>query len=618
MTKSNLKIFTAFVVGIMLAAGFSGLMVYGLEDGSAGPDVYIEPGSGVETASYIIYQDGDYTCAKNGTTGRIDIRSESESETLQYAIDNAQYNGTVFIAGGMYVFDSTVYVNNTANILGAGVGSTFNYYENVTTLYYDGTGDFIVFNHDLVAGNSVFNIGNCKIIGNALADRGLNLTGVVHSTISDVEIKNFGSDGIYVEGGADAIFTQCVLHDNGGYGLNFIDGYLAEWGEYGFTITGCIFHGNTAGNLVLGSGSVLVLGNTFENSAGINSDHILLDEETNGGAVIINSNIFANSGADYNNYAINIRDYGTVIISSNIINVNDVGIYIGTADRVTIDSNTISGCDNWAISNTASNDVIISNNYIKLDKTTGGGINNAGVYGVLIGGNQIYGNIASALVHGDKAGIYNTGAYVTISDNVIEGVMDGINNTGEGVLITNNNINSAHKYGIISNANRVVIDGNFIICHASQTANTYSGVYLSNAKWTMVQNNYITGQGKAKHCLEILNEYASREIMVYDNEFYYPYSGNPAVLNSRVDNLIRDNVGYVTNSQGRATITSPDTTVVVTHGLVTAPVMIILTPQYNAGHFWVSAINATSFTINVETAPGSTGYVSWEAYTDYW
>lgn len=118
---SNLKIFTAFVIGILLATGFSGLMVYGLGDGSAGPDVYIEPGSGVETASYIIYKDGDYTCAKNGTTGRIDERSTNSSAVIQAAIDGVNLTGgLVHIKAGIYSLNSTLYVRGALILHGEG------------------------------------------------------------------------------------------------------------------------------------------------------------------------------------------------------------------------------------------------------------------------------------------------------------------------------------------------------------------------------------------------------------------------------------------------------------------------------------------------------------------
>src|SRR5574344_1200512 len=102
MTMSNVKIWTAFVIGIMLAAGFSGLMVYGLEDGSAGPDVYIEPGSGVETASYIIYKDGDYTCLKNGTSGRIMVRGTDFVDVFSTIPQN---DVTIFIKRSTYSVD---------------------------------------------------------------------------------------------------------------------------------------------------------------------------------------------------------------------------------------------------------------------------------------------------------------------------------------------------------------------------------------------------------------------------------------------------------------------------------------------------------------------------------
>jgi hypothetical protein len=76
-------------------------------------------------------------------------------------------------------------------------------------------------------------------------------------------------------------------------------------------------------------------------------------------------------------------------------------------------------------------------------------------------------------------------------------------------------------------------------------------------------------------------------------------------------------VGTLTNlhstahSSGTATITSTATMVVVNHGLPYAPLLqnITVTPTNSMGKaakFWISSANASSFTINVDAAPGAT------------
>jgi hypothetical protein len=64
---------------------------------------------------------------------------------------------------------------------------------------------------------------------------------------------------------------------------------------------------------------------------------------------------------------------------------------------------------------------------------------------------------------------------------------------------------------------------------------------------------------------------------------------------------------------GTATMLSGGTSVVVTHGLGTTPACVTPTAQGNIGSTWVTAIGATTFTINCSAAPGSNTVVLWDA-----
>jgi hypothetical protein len=66
-------------------------------------------------------------------------------------------------------------------------------------------------------------------------------------------------------------------------------------------------------------------------------------------------------------------------------------------------------------------------------------------------------------------------------------------------------------------------------------------------------------------------------------------------------------------NSGTATILSGQTSVTVTHDLYSTPSRVIVTPRGNVGSVWVSARDATSFTINCSTAPGADTVVDWWA-----
>ena len=105
--------------------------------------------------------------------------------------------------------------------------------------------------------------------------------------------------------------------------------------------------------------------------------------------------------------------------------------------------------------------------------------------------------------------------------------------------------------------------------------------------------------------------------VVRGNYFYGALTG--IINNSGGQNIIfKDNYGSndaFTEANNQATLLSGATSKVVTHGLLTSPLSVLLTPHYNVGtaNFWVSAITSTTFTINVSVAPASTVVFSYLA-----
>lgn len=65
-----------------------------------------------ETASYIIFKDGDYICAKNGSTGKIDYRDTDAATVIQSVI-----SGKLIIKRGKYIISETIYVQNKENLV---------------------------------------------------------------------------------------------------------------------------------------------------------------------------------------------------------------------------------------------------------------------------------------------------------------------------------------------------------------------------------------------------------------------------------------------------------------------------------------------------------------------
>lgn len=171
---------------------------YAMGSGSGGNSipVVIESGSGVETASYIIYKDGDYTCLKNGSTGRILTRGSDASTVIQEGIELVSGNqtaggGTLHISEGEYVIKDTLIISAGSryfNIIG----------EYGTRLSLDDAANCNFFN---ITTSSHFTIKGLKLYGNN--DNNDNSIGIyidrcIAATISEISIYNCSSHGIYI------------------------------------------------------------------------------------------------------------------------------------------------------------------------------------------------------------------------------------------------------------------------------------------------------------------------------------------------------------------------------------------------------------------------------------
>ncbi len=84
-----------------------------------------------------------------------------------------------------------------------------------------------------------------------------------------------------------------------------------------------------------------------------------------------------------------------------------------------------------------------------------------------------------------------------------------------------------------------------------------------------------------------------------------------AVESAGIASIVRNNIGWITEATGTATVANGATTSVVTHTLDMTPAIanITLTPTNslgNAAKYWISNVTSTQFTITVNADPGAT------------
>ena len=175
------------------------------------------------------------------------------------------------------------------------------------------------------------------------------------------------------------------------------------------------------------------------------------------------------------------------------------------------------------------------------------------------------------------------------------------------VTITNNVIQNSLLYGIWLGS---VLEG-FTVSGNSVYNSTGPGVRAAGDKGA-ITNNVCTviPTGAQTYGIEINT---GTDLIITDNVLTDNDTAAILVTSAPTTSIIRNNRGWITEANGNPSITSGNTSVVVTHGLSVTPtakdimVMAYSNPDNNIGSLWVSTITSTQFTINCENNPGASG-----------
>lgn len=117
----------------------------------------------------------------------------------------------------------------------------------------------------------------------------------------------------------------------------------------------------------------------------------------------------------------------------------------------------------------------------------------------------------------------------------------------------------------------------------------------------------------------LLNAIQSNGVgVISSNTLYSDVTGAYGTLGIAAPSAtIRNNVGYVTENSGTATVANSSTSIVVNHGLATTPTRVFVTPTNSMGNstkFYVDSLTPTQFTIHTDLDPGETTAIfNWRA-----
>lgn len=223
------------------------------------------------------------------------------------------------------------------------------------------------------------------------------------------------------------------------------------------------------------------------------------------------------------------------------------------------------------------------------------------------GGNGIYQTAGGAksidctYMYNNESGIRSySGDMNFINSAFSHNRFHGIHWTGGGKLKINNCIISNNDY---------LDSGNYDGIHfATDSGNSGSIIY----------GNTFIGDSKQRYGIRIAGG-TNDNIIITNNQFsghkYGPMSISSGV---NTNGLIRNNVGFVTENIGIATLVNGQTVIIVSHGLAVTPSAgdIMITPIEawgNMTQFYIDTYTSTNFTIHADQDPGQDVDFAWKA-----
>lgn len=182
--------------------------------------------------------------------------------------------------------------------------------------------------------------------------------------------------------------------------------------------------------------------------------------------------------------------------------------------------------------------------------------------------------------------------------------LDGVTFSALNGLIASGNTNAGM---LTNNCSHLTVSGCVLTGNNEAASAAVGDFQIQGSSYLKVTSNISNSNSAGKSYLE---SGSSNNNTLSDNSLL---QGATLV---GANNQVRSNIGFKTSNTGSSTITSGTTSVVASHGLAVTPSInnIRVTPRDNMGSatkFWISAVGASSFTINVNIDPGTSITFGW-------
>jgi parallel beta-helix repeat protein len=291
----------------------------------------------------------------------------------------------------------------------------------------------------------------------------------------------------------------------------------------------------------------------------------------------------------------------TKIAGNTVLSGNHIGIWVNNSELVIVSTNLVK--DNGkGIEINGANNFITDSNIIQDNRSNGIHILNA--RGGVVSDNRVISN--------DNNGIdCKLSIGVTISGNVSsENGSPGAE--GNGIL--------AYK------CKQIVISGN-VAFNNNQGNTARDGIRVGDDSITASEGIVIVGNSAFDDQPGKTQQFGIRVFGSDSTVNYLTVTGNDVRGNAvggmafggliqGANTIVRDNLGYVTEKSGLATIPAGSTKVLVNHGLNYTPALseISVTPTNDMGvatKFWINGITPQRFIININKDPGTDATFAW-------
>jgi len=327
-------------------------------------DAIFEVGTQVETASYVIFKDGNMYYTKNGETGEIQFSGANISQVLQQVVNTLDDGGEIFFQNGTYTYPTPVtFTFSNLTIKGGGQGVIFKSQTNNPLFYFRGTSSTSLLKYVTIE-NVRFSMLS--------SDSGSWGSAIKFEYCSRVWLKSlhldwYGKTIVTLKDTDMFVVDNCVIGTGGNENANepmvdiYATDYVCSFGYFETTtfsnfhyvalrfgnktkhnsVTNCIFHGRGQNDIAIVINGTDVVDNRIVNNYFTNTNGNHIEVHSTAYRTIITGNRLQDG-----NIAIKILQGG--VITGNLIRGATIGIYTRTW-YCTLASNRILDCSSHGL-----------------------------------------------------------------------------------------------------------------------------------------------------------------------------------------------------------------------------------------------------------------------------